>query len=436
MLFTIKHLLSVYVVIPLVILLGIYFTIKFKAAQIRLLPRALKLVFTKNKDSKSALSSFAALAAVLGGNLGTGNIAGVAVGLSHGGPGSLFWMWLMAMLGASIKFVGCYLGVINRQRENGAWVGGPMYYLQNALNKPILAKIYCVLTIFGALSVGNLVQINSISMPLVTSGVSPLIIGIIAAILVGTVLLGGVQIFSKVAGRLVPVMALLYISGCAYILLTHVDQLWPCIKIIVNDAFHGEAIVGGVVGYTVIDALRVGFDRGLFATDAGIGLESILHAQVDTGEELHQAAYKQASITILAPVVVMGICMLTGMVLMLARPYFIDGLESTNLCIHAFQKGLGSDFAGLLMVTVTLCLFAFTTTLTWAYCAQTCVKFLSKSNIARYGFILLYIALIPLGSVLSTRAVWVLADLALNCMLIINLIGVFGLRNNVKRQLN
>jgi len=427
MLLTIKHLLSVYVVIPIVCFIGCYLTIKFKVPQIRLLPQAVKLVFKKSKNSQKSFSSFSALAAVLGGNLGTGNIAGVAVALTTGGPGALFWMWVMALLGASIKFVGCYLGVMHRKVEGGLLIGGPMYYLQNAFGHKNLAKIYCLLTIFGALTVGNLVQINSISMPLTTSGIHPLIVGTVAAILIGVVLLGGVKVFSKVASRLVPIMAMLYISGCAYILLTNVEQLLPCIEIILQDAFRRQAAIGGVIGYSILDALKVGVDRGLFATDAGIGLESILHSQVDSGESLKKTAYHQATITILAPIVVMCICTLTGMVLMLARSHWPSGLQSTNLCIYSFQSGFNSAFAGHLMVTITLCLFAFTTTLTWAYCALTCVKFLFDSKNVRYFFIFLFVAVIPLGSILSTHAVWVLADIALNCMLLINLLGVFFL---------
>jgi AGCS family alanine or glycine:cation symporter len=432
MLLTIKHLLSVYVVIPVMCLIGCYFTIKFKAPQIRLLLQAMKLVFKKNKNSQKSLSSFGALAAVLGGNLGTGNIAGVAVALSTGGPGSLFWMWIMALLGASIKFVGCYLGVMNRKHDGDLLVGGPMYYLQNAFGNKFLAKIYCVLTIFGALTVGNLVQINSISMPLITSGIHPLVIGGLAAILIGTVLFGGVKIFGQVASKLVPIMATMYISGCTYILLTHCEQLLPCIKIILQDALSGQAMVGGVVGYSVLDAIKVGVDRGLFATDAGIGLESILHAQVDTGDSLKKTAHTQATITILAPIVVMCICTLTGMVLMLAKSHWPAGLQSTNLCIYSFQSGLNSQHAGHLMVTVTLCLFAFTTTLTWAYCALNCVKFLFNSKAIRYIFIFLFVAIIPLGSVLSAHHVWTLADIALNCMLLINLLGVFKLSRDLK----
>ena len=147
---------------------------------------------------------------------------------------------------------------------------------------------------------------------------------------------------------------------------------------------------------------------------------------------MQQSAYTQATITILAPIVVMCICMLTGMVLMLARPSWPVGLQSTNLCIYAFQQGLGSQFAGHLMVTLTLCLFAFTTTLTWAYCALGCVKFLFSSAWVRYGFIGLFVAVIPLGSVLATSHVWVLADLALNGMLLINLFGLVGLQQTIK----
>lgn len=425
----IKNILSLYLVIPAVATLGLYLTYKLKAVQFTKFPSACKQLFSPaQQGTKGKLSSFSAVAAVLGGNLGTGNIAGIAVALSMGGPGALFWMWIMALLGSIVKFVGVYLAVTYRKTHpDGKYVGGPMYYLRDGLGQKKLAFLFCVFTVLSACTVGNLVQVNSVALPLTMVGMSPLIVGILMAALVAAVLMGGAKYFAEVAAKVVPLMALLYLFSCLYILIGNYQQIIPTLQLIFVAAFKPTALFGGTVGFMIWDAIRSGFDRGLFATDAGVGLAPILHAEVDSDP------YTQAKLGIVPPIIVMCICLVTGMVLLITGVAAADDLESTNLCIRAFEIGFGSIYAGHI-VTFTLCLFAFTTILTWAYCAERAMQFISN-DLGVKIFRIIFILLIPLGGLFTVKSVWTMADICLNMMLLINLTGVIGLSKSVKNQI-
>ena len=421
------------IIIPLVFCIGLYLSFKLRWLQIKYFCLGIKHIFRKNQVNAN-FSSFAALAAVLGGNLGTGNIAGIAVALSTGGPGALFWMWVMALLGAIIKFTGCYLGVQYQQRHKKyGWVGGPMFYLIKGLGFKTAANLFCLFTIFSALTVGNLVQINSIALPLNETGISPLLTGSIMALFVAIVLVGEVKMFSLVASRIVPFMAIIYLSACIIILYLYSDKIAASLWLIIQSAFDSTSVLGGTLGFTVFNAIKVGFNRGLFATDAGVGLAPILHAQVGSSDNLQQEnAFMQGMVSIVAPIVVMFICMITTLVLLVTDTWNIPLLESTNTCIRAFQSGLGHKWAGNL-VMLTLVLFAFTTILTWAHCAEKAIAFLINDK-AIYVFRLLFVAIIPIGACCKVWFVWSIADLSLNCMLLINLIGVVGLSKQVIRN--
>ena len=193
-----------------------------------------------------------------------------------GGPGALFWMWIMATFGAILKFVGCVLGVLYRQKgQHGEFIGGPMYYIAKGLKQKTLARVYCLFAICAALTVGNMVQMNSLALPFTQAGVHPLLTGLMMSVIVASVILGGLQRFSKIAALVVPFMAVGYIAACLVILLLHVDDLLPALQLIVQSAFSNQAVTGGAAGFAVLQAIRIGFDRGLFATDVGVGIECV-----------------------------------------------------------------------------------------------------------------------------------------------------------------
>ena len=427
----IKDILSHFFVIPLVFTLGVYFTYQLRFIQITKLPYALKC-FISERDHTGKSSSFSAVAAVLGGNLGTGNIAGIAVALKTGGPGALFWMWIMALLGATLKFTGCTLGVLYRQKQaDGRYVGGPMYYLEKGLNLKFFAKLFSIATVGGALTVGCWVQMHSIALPIAKTGFNPMIAGLLMSLLVGIVIFGGLKRFNKVVSIIVPIMGLGYITACLIILSIYNENIIPSLSLILQSALNPQTVVSGVVGFTILEAIRVGFDRGLFATDVGVGLAPIIHSTIESPLNVKELALKQGLISTIPPLVVMVVCMLTGLVLMVTDAWLIPNLESTNLCIEAFKAGLGR-YAGL-AVTATLTIFAYTTILTWSLCADRSIEYLFSKKWVRL-FQIGFIAVIPLGTLFTVNLVWTLADIFMNCMLIINIIGLVGLSHLVFKK--
>lgn len=430
-----KTLLSTYFVVPLVFIVGIYLSIRLNFLQFTKIKYAWNALIKTTKGKNKGVSSFAALSAVLGGNLGTGNIAGIAFGLATGGPGSLFWMWVMAFLGSIVKFVGVYLGVKYRVRDEkaeGGTIGGPMYYLSKGLNLTFTAKVFCVVTILGAITAGNLVQVNSVTLPLIDFGISPYVSGIVMAVTVGFVLLKGKKVFLEVASKIVPLMAILYVTSCVVIVIMFAGNIIPALKSIIIAAFNPYSVAGGIGGYMVFDAIKFGFDRGLFATDAGIGLAPILHAEVTSHEKLERTAFMQGMVAIVAPIIVMVICTLTGLTLLVTKAWTVSGLESTNICIKAFQLGLGNNWAGVI-VTITLWFFAFTTILTWAHCAEKSFHYLFL-KFPTVLFRLFFVLFIPVGALIPVSAVWNIADITINIMLVLNLIGVLGLSKKVIKE--
>ena len=420
-------------VAPIVIISGVYLTIKFKWVQLKLLPNALRLILTKNDskttDHKQHLSSFNALAAVLGGNLGTGNIAGVAVAMTTGGVGAIFWMAVIAFFGSVIKFSGCYLGVKYRQKDlDGNYIGGPMYYLSNGLNNKKIAVLYTIFGVLTVFTVGNLVQVNSIVLPLTAKGINPIVSGVSLALFVLLVLDGGMDRFKKVLSSIVPFMAALYIGIAIIIIFLHYDKLFTVFNLIIHSAFTNEAAIGGVAGFTVLQTITVGFARGIFATDTGIGLAPILHSQVASHECEEETAISQALVSIVAPFIVIVICIITALVLILTDNYTTITVGSTNLCIKAFSDGLNTPIAGII-VLATLALFAFTTILTWTHCGEKIVEFISPKLTLWFRY--LFIAAIPIGAVLSVEFVWAIADIAVGLMLLTNLYGILRLHKLV-----
>ena len=429
MLDQLKELISVYLLIPFVAIVGLIFSIRFQFVQCTHVTKAWKFFFGDRDPSKRS-NSFSAVAAVLGGNLGTGNISGIAVALTMGGPGALFWMWIMATFGAILKFVGCVLGVLYRQKgQHGEFIGGPMYYIAKGLKQKTLARVYCLFAICAALTVGNMVQMNSLALPFTQAGVHPLLTGLMMSVIVASVILGGLQRFSKIAALVVPFMAVGYIAACLVILLLHVDDLLPALQLIVQSAFSNQAVTGGAAGFAVLQAIRIGFDRGLFATDVGVGIDSIVHSSVESKAPLTETALTQGLISTLSPFIVMLVCTLTGLVLIVTNVWQSGEFQSTNMCIEAFKRGFHFEFAGH-VITITLFFFAFTTILTWSFCYDKAIEFLFSAKYIRL-FQYLFVACVPLGALFHVGAIWTLADIFMNLMLIINVVALIGLYKEV-----
>lgn len=416
---------TLWVVFPSIILLGLYFTIQLKGFQICRLKQSWNYLIHQQKQSEGNISHFEAISTVLAGNFGTGNISGMAVALATGGPGALVWMWVMTFFGAAIQYASCVLGVQYRQKNaSGEYVGGPMYYLSKGLGMPGLAKAFCFLTIFSAITVGNFAQINSMTLPLQKLGVDPFLSGFIIAIFVGMVLLGGIKRIAKLASMIVPIKAALYLGVALIIILMHYEGIMPALKSMFSSAFDFKAVGGGIMGAAAFKALTTGFNRSIFATDAGTGIVPILQSGARTTHPVVDGL-----VTLVAPFMVMIVCTMTGLVLLISGAWNQIGLQSTNMVTYAFTQGLGSQI-GEYVVILCLVLFGYTTILAWSYCAEKAIAYLWGPQFTK-KFMYVYIALVPVGALIHVDLVWILADICITMMLVVNLIGIVGLSHEV-----
>jgi AGCS family alanine or glycine:cation symporter len=416
-----NHNFTLFIIFPAIIAVGVYLTIKLGVAQITQLKKSFACLNKKNTQEEGNISRFEALSAVLAGNFGTGNISGMAIAIATGGPGSLVWMWIMVFFGAIIQYASCLLGVCYRNKtKNNEYVGGPMYYLRDGLGKKGLGILFSIFTLFGAVTVGNFAQINSVVLPLEKMGFDPFMCGLVIAVFVGIVILGGIQRIAHCASYIVPFKALVYLGTAFYILAHYYDQILPAFHLLFHEAFDFSSFAGGVVGAGVLKAITTGFDRGLFATDAGTGIVPILQASARSEHPVVDGIA-----TLVAPVMVMIVCTMTGLVLIVTGAWQESGLQSTNMVTFAFSKGLNSPIGGYIVIGA-LILFAYTTILAWSYCGEKALEFLIGENKGLW-FRILYILLIPVGTFVHVDMIWVLADIAITLMVVTNLIGIAGL---------
>lgn len=420
-----NHNFTLFIVFPSIICLGFYLTLRLRFVQISQLKSSVSCLTKKNKGNEGNISRFEAISTVLAGNFGTGNISGMAVAIATGGPGALVWMWIMAFFGAAIQYASCILGVLYRTKtKDNEFVGGPMYYLRDGLGYKGIASAFAVFTLFGAITVGNFAQINSVILPLQKLGLDPLYCSLAIAVLVGIVILGGIQRIANFASYIVPFKALLYLGTAFVIIGMNFDKVIPSLSLMFHYAFDFSSILGGVLGMGVLKALTTGFDRGLFATDAGTGIVPILQASARSENPVVDGIA-----TLIAPLMVMIVCTTTGLVLILTGAWQEPGLQSTNMVTYAFSEGLQTPVGGYIVI-VALILFAYTTILAWAYCGEKALGFLAGPQRA-YWFRLVYIALVPVGAIIHVSMIWTLADIAVTLMLVTNLIGVAGLSSKV-----
>lgn len=415
-----------FVIFPSILVLGIYLTVRLRFIQFSKLGLSVKKLF-QTREGEDGISHYQAVAAVLAGNFGTGNISGMAVAVTTGGPGALVWMWVIAFLGAAIQYASCLLGVKYREvNSRGEKVGGPMYYLSKGLGKKRLGAIFAIFAILGGLTAGNFTQVNSVVLPLQNLGIPPLVTALSMAFFVGLVLLGGLQRFAKFAASIVPIMAILYFGTAVLVLGLHANLVLPAFKQIFIAAFSPSSFLGGAMGFGIMRTIASGFDRGIFATDAGTGIAPILQSSTDSSDPISNGI-----VTLIAPILVMIVCTTTGLVLMVTGLWQSD-LKSTNMVTAAFTEGLGSPLGGHI-VTIALLLFSYTTVLAWANCSERAVGYLlGDSWIKRFRWF--YIVMVPVGAYFQVEHVWLLSDISFSLMLATNMIGVAGLSKEVWRE--
>lgn len=412
---------------PLLALLvgtGIWLTIRLRLLQVFKLGSALKLIFSAKNDGSGDVNSFRALCTALAATVGTGNIVGVATAIKAGGPGAIFWMWIAAFFGMATKYAECLLAVKYRTVDaNGAISGGPMYYIENGLGKKYkpLAVIFAVFGILCAyFGIGTFAQVNSIvEITRISAGIPVVYTGIALTVLVAVVTIGGLKSIARVAGKIVPLMALLYFVTTVGILITFADQVPAAAALIIESAFNPTAASGGFLGATVMMAMRNGVARGVFSNESGLGSAPIVAAAAKTKWPAEQGLISMTG-TFIDTII---ICTLTGLTLVVTGVWQGD-LNGAAMTEQAFVMGFPTFGSMLLMVGLVL--FAFTTILGWNYYGERCVEYLMGVK-AILPYRLIFIGLIACGPFLKLEEIWVLADIVNGLMAIPNLIALLAL---------
>ena len=415
---------------PLLILLsgtGLYLTVKLGLIQIFQLPRALSYLFKKEQgnNQKGDVSAFAALCTALSATIGTGNIVGVATAVQAGGPGAMFWMWLIALFGMATKYAECLLAVKYRVCDkDGFMAGGPMYYIERGLGLKWLAKLFAVFGVLVAFfGIGTFPQINAITQAMNdTFSVPVAATAAVMTALVALIILGGVKRIALVSSYIVPFMAVLYVATSLIILLFNADKVPAALALIVHSAFDPEAAIGGALGFTVMKAIQNGVARGIFSNESGLGSAPIAAAAAQTKEPVRQGLISMTG-TFLDTIIV---CSMTGLVLVITGAWHssMKGAVVTN---YAFAQGLGNEI-GATIVTIGLLFFAFTTILGWCYYGERCFVYLvGIKGIKLYRTF--FILLVGCGAFIHLDLIWLLADIVNGLMAFPNLVALIGLRH-------
>lgn len=372
-----------------------------------------------DKGTKGDISPFNALMTSLSATIGTGNIAGVATAIFLGGPGALFWMWCTALVGMATKFAEAVLAVRYREVDaNGNYIGGPMYYIKNGLSSKWcwLGGVFAFFGSVAAFGIGNTVQSNSVANALESNfGVAPIITGIVLMVLVGLVLMGGVKRIGDVAGKLVPLMAIFYISAGVVVLVIHAAELPSAVALIFESAFTETAAEGGFAGAAVWAAIRFGVARGVFSNEAGLGSAPIAHAAAKTNNPVAQGLVGMLG-TFIDTLVV---CSITGLAIIVSGEW-TSGVTGAELTSNAFATAIPG---GNYLVAIALTIFAFTTILGWSFYGEKCVQYFFGVKAIK-PFRILWILVVPIGAVSSLEFIWLLADTMNALMALPNLIAL------------
>ena len=420
---------------------GLFLTLRLTFVQFRHFRHGWSLITGKWDDPQDhgETTHLQALSTALSATIGTGNIAGVATALVMGGPGAVFWMWVTAAVGMCTKFTCCMLSQRYREIDaDGVVAGGPMYYLRDGLKLPWLGWLFALFTAMACFGIGNMVQANSVADPisrylsaergfmLGTIGFVSwvkLCIGVILGALVASVIIGGVRRIAKVAERIVPIMAAVYVVGALVVLFTRIDAVPAAFASIFKGAFAATSVGGGVVGYTVAQAMRFGIARGLFSNESGLGSAAIAHAPAKTKEPV-----REGMVAMLGPFIdTITICTITALVIITSGLLGTTEFDGATLSAEAFATGIGG--IGRDVVSFGIVFFAFTTMVGWSYYGDRAVYYLfgRRGPAAVRYYRWLFVLVIPVGATLELELVWTLSDIFNGLMAFPNLVALIGL---------
>lgn len=449
----INECLSNYILVFLLVGVGLWYTIKTKFVQIRFFKEGIRKTFGNfhlfGKKHENKMTSFQALATAVAAQVGTGNIVGASGAILTGGPGAIFWMWVIAFLGMATIYAEATLAVKTRiTDETGEIKGGPVYYINKAfkgISGKILANFFAGAIILALGCMGCMVQSNSISCTMQTAfGIQPQITGIILVTVCLLIFAGGIKRLAAVTEKIVPVMALLFIAGCLSVLIVRLQYIPETFKMIFFYAFHPEAILGGTFGYAIKSAISQGAKRGLFSNEAGMGSTPHAHALAHVNHP-----HEQGVVAITGVFIDTFVILTMNALVIISTLYTGDGalhagysgemtetLNNTNLVQSAFGSIFGAKF-GSVFVAVCLLFFAFSTILSWNLFGKINAKYLAEKSgkrgkkAATVFYTILSLTFIMTGTLISSNFVWELADMFNNLMVIPNTLALFALTTTV-----
>ena len=416
---------------------GIFLSARTGFVQVRrfgyIMKNTVGSLFKKSdKDHGNNLSPFQAVTTALAGTVGTGNIAGVTGAIFMGGPGAVFWMWVSAFFGMCTKYAEIALAVKFRETgDDGKFHGGPMYYITNGLGKnwKFLAIIFALLGGLASFGIGNIAQTNEIAGAMSSLfGMSPLVTGIVLAVIVAIVVIGGVKRIGQVTSLLVPFMSLIYVVAGIAVIVLRITDIPAALATIITSAFSFEAVGGGIFGYAIMLAIRQGFARGVFSNEAGLGSAPIAHAASSTEEPAEQAIWGVFEVFFDTIV----ICTITSLAVVLSGVLDtaggLDAFASKGAAaVAAFNMILPGNIAGL-VIQVSLIFFALSTVLGWSYYGERCWGYLSNDNkIVDMIYKVLFVLMCIVGATGSGTLMWDIADTLNGLMAIPNLVALLGL---------
>ncbi|MCA1029599.1 alanine:cation symporter family protein [Bacillus timonensis] len=413
-----NNVLWTYVIIGGLLGLGVYFTIRTKFVQFRLIGEMVRLLSDKamvTADGKKGISSFQSFCIGAATRIGTGNLAGVAVALALGGPGAVFWMWIVALLGGATSFVESTLAQVYKVKDKDGFKGGPAYYMEKALNARWLGILFAV---FIAISFGlifNAVQSNTISFAFENAfGMNRTLVGAIIVGLTAVVIFGGVHRIAKVSQVIVPVMAVFYLLIGLFVMVTNLSEIPAAFMLIVKSAFGLEQAVGGGVGA----AIMMGVKRGLFSNEAGMGSAPNAAA---TAVVSHPA--KQGLIQTLGVFIdTLFVCSATAFIILLGDSYGKTDLNGIELLQASLSSHVGSWAS--IFVAISIFLFAFSSIIGSYYYGETNIEYIKSNKSVLFGYRLVALGMVMFGSMASLQIVWDLADLSMAFMVVINLVAI------------
>ena len=401
---------------------GVYLTAGLRGMPQRKLIYGFSMMFAGRKETTQPgdITPFQALATSLAATVGTGNIAGVATAIHLGGPGAVFWMWVTAVVGMATKYAEAVLAVKYRETNaKGQYVGGPMYYIRNGLggNWKWLAGAFALFATIAAFGIGNTVQSNSVSQVFrETLSIPSWLTGLVLAVGVFAVIIGGVKRLARVTEKLVPIMAIIYVLGALLVLILNAGAVPGAVALIFEDAFTGTAATGGFAGAGIIMAIRFGVARGIFSNEAGLGSAPIAHAAARTNSPVRQGVIGMLG-TFIDTIVV---CTMTALVIV-STGAWSSGVTGAQLSAEAFTAGMPGP--GGWIVSFGLVIFAFSTMLAWSYYGERSAEYLFGSRIIA-PYRVLWVIAVFVGAIAQLDFVWLVADVMNALMAIPNLIAL------------